>query len=206
MQKLTFIFMVIFLTTSSLLACSGLDNKPSQSPSGGSTNATTPAATTNGWASFEVNTVTTPASPSQVKHNDYLAGSHSSFKCNDCHSITQTDPATQVVSFVSRDKICAYCHPLSKYSSLMTDANHASLNAGDHCNGCHNSTSGAAGSPITGWRWSSTIPRTRVQPSLWHKDVKGTCLNCHTASAVPSYPANHYNSACETCHTYGTGS
>jgi len=205
MSKLShaFIILLISLTVS---ACSDNGQSQQSAPSTDPKGVDTTSTVTKGWALFAVNTVTSGTATSQINHNDYLTGSHSSFKCNDCHSITQTDPATNLTTYLPREKICVYCHPLSKYASVMTDADHTALNSGTRCNACHYSASGVAGSGVIGWRWSSNAPRIRVPSSLWHKDIKGACLNCHITSAVAKYPAGHYATGCESCHTYGTGS
>ncbi|MBI3581478.1 MAG: hypothetical protein HY098_05295 [Nitrospinae bacterium] len=117
-----------------------------------------------------------------------------------------TTKATMVTSYVTRDQICATCHPFSKYTSLLTDVDHVKVGAGSHCNGCHFSAPGVAGSAITGWRWSSASSVTRISSTLWHKDVQGVCTNCHLPANAPKYPANHYTGGCETCHTYNNGS
>ena len=193
----------ITLTALALFTIAGCGNGQTSSPiaGGGAGGAVTD------WSSLGVNTVTSGAATSSVEHADYLVGSHSGFKCSDCHSLTQAGAApNKAAADLPREKICAYCHPFSKYSSLMTNVNHVGLNTGDHCNACHYSASGVAGSSVSGWRWPSVpSPKTRVPHSQWHADFTGKCLDCHSAANEANYPANHSTSGCETCHSYGNG-
>jgi hypothetical protein len=161
------------------------------------------------WAALGVVTASTGTVKTTVNHDDYLSGSHSALQCSDCHALTQIDPATNQTIDLPKEKICAYCHPFSKYTAVMTNANHDTLKTGTHCNACHYSASGATGSPVGGWRWSSVAsPKTRVSHALWHYNVKGVCLNCHTASneTIPAaHPTITATTACESCHYYNNG-
>ncbi|MBI3581479.1 MAG: hypothetical protein HY098_05300 [Nitrospinae bacterium] len=195
----------VFLAALLLLPILGCgEGHPTIQPSGGGG-----GGTVTDWSTLRVNTVSSGTTVSSVDHKDYLAGSHSAYQCSACHSITQTDPATNQTVDVARDKICAYCHPFSNYTSIMTNVNHTTLKTGTHCNACHYSASGAAGSTVSGWRWPSVAgSKTRIPPSQWHSNVKGTCLNCHTASneSIPAaHPTITPTTACETCHYYSNG-
>jgi len=129
--------------------------------------------------------------PDSSWHQQYLAGRHARYACNECHvSVARTDGGKAPLREIDGKQICEKCHSADYWRKELFD--HERYKTGKYCNSCH---------------FSDTFRQiARVGHDKFHHAIGGdtTCVSCHENKNTQVHKNQGIRGSCQKCHKYPT--